>query len=127
QNHCYTMTKAKLRKTYRAKRKALSKEEVEEQSLAIANKALNLPIWAHSVYSTFMAITKNKEVKTEYLLNILHGKDKNIVVSKSHTATNEMTHFLLTDDTKLKVSSFGIPEPVSGIEIAPEQIDVVFV
>lgn len=121
------MTKYELRKTYRAKRKALSLEKVEDLSLAIANKALDLSIWKHSVYSTFMSITKNKEVNTQYLLNILHGKDKNIVVSKSHTSTNEMAHFLLTDDTKLKVSSFGIPEPVSGIEILPEQIDVVFV
>jgi len=38
-----------------------------------------------------------------------------------------MSHFLLTDNTVLKKSLYGIPEPVDGIEIAPNKIDVVFI
>ena len=38
-----------------------------------------------------------------------------------------MTHFLLTDSTKLVKNSYNIPEPVDGIQISTEQIDVVFI
>ena len=40
---------------------------------------------------------------------------------------NELEHYLLTDQTPLKENRRGIPEPVSGIKIKPEQIDIVFV
>jgi len=60
-------------------------------------------------------------------LHLLSGKDKNIVISRSDFETREMTHFLLTDNTRIVVNLYGIPEPSGGIEIAPEKIDVVFV
>lgn len=37
-----------------------------------------------------------------------------------------MTNYLLTDSTVLKTNDWGIPEPVDGIEIQPQQIEVVF-
>ena len=69
----------------------------------------------------------NKEVNTEYLMHILQGKDKSIVVSKADFKTGEMKHFLLQENTILKTSEYGIPEPISGIEISPETLEVVFV
>ena len=38
-----------------------------------------------------------------------------------------MKHYLLTDNTKLRTSNWGVPEPVDGIELMPSKIDVVFV
>jgi 5-formyltetrahydrofolate cyclo-ligase len=38
-----------------------------------------------------------------------------------------MSHILLTDSTTIKKNKWHIPEPVNGITITPEQIDVVFV
>ena len=38
-----------------------------------------------------------------------------------------MTHFLLTDNTKIKKNEYNIPEPVNGLPVPPEMIDVVFV
>ena len=38
-----------------------------------------------------------------------------------------MSHFLLTDSTKLKINNYKIPEPVNGIPIKGSLIDVVFV
>ena len=37
-----------------------------------------------------------------------------------------MTHFLLTDNTKIKKNNYNIPEPINGIEIKSEQLEVVF-
>jgi 5-formyltetrahydrofolate cyclo-ligase len=38
-----------------------------------------------------------------------------------------MTHFLLTDNTKIKKNKHNIPEPVDGIEVPSHKIEVVFV
>ena len=121
------MTKGELRKIYKVKRKALSKNDIEDFSLAISNQLLQLPIWEYSFYHIFLAIEEQKEVNTDYILNILSGKDKNILISKSDFKTGEMAHFLLTDSTRIKKNSYNIPEPVDGIEILNNKIDVVFI
>lgn len=124
------MNKQELRIHYKRKREKLTKNEIAEKSLAIANNALKLPIWERSFYHLFLSISKLKEVETEFLLHILNGKDKQIVVSKSDFETQNLKHFLLTDSVSLEINAQGIPEPVenaNAIEIPPEKIEVVFV
>ena len=121
------MIKSELRHLYKKRRQQLSTERIDEQSLAIANQLLQLDIWNHSFYHIFLSITEHKEIDTDYILNILLGKDKNIIISKSDFNTLRMTHFLLTDNTVIKKNEWNIPEPVDGIEIASNKIDVVFV
>ncbi|WP_026450957.1 5-formyltetrahydrofolate cyclo-ligase [Aequorivita capsosiphonis] len=119
--------KLTLRKKYKKLRETISEDSMEEMSLEIANQALKLSIWDKTYYHIFLPISEKKEVNTEYLMHILQGKDKSIVVSKADFSTGEMTHFLLQENTVLKNSKYGIPEPVSGIEISAEIIEVVFV
>ncbi|QAA82563.1 5-formyltetrahydrofolate cyclo-ligase [Aequorivita sp. H23M31] len=119
--------KSDLRIKYKKLREDLSESSVEDMSLQIANQALKLPIWNGTYYHIFLPISHKKEVDTSFLMHILQGKEKSIVVSKADFSTNEMKHILLQDNTPLKVSDYGIPEPVSGIEISPEILDVVFV
>ena len=121
------MTKQELRKKYKALRSKLSHDEVEDSSIAIANAILKLPIWGKEYYHVFLSILKQKEINTEPILSILSGKDKHVVLSKSDFETNSMTHFLLTDSTKIKTNDWNIPEPVDGIAIASNVIDVVVV
>jgi 5-formyltetrahydrofolate cyclo-ligase len=125
------MNKKELRLKYKELRNQLSASEIEEMSLQIANQVLKLDIWNYSFYHLFLTIENQKEVNAEYLLQVLAGKDKNIVISKSDFDTNEMEHFLLNDSLKIKENKYGIPEPIntdfSGIEINPKKINVVFV
>lgn len=121
------MTKDDIRKKYKALRKQLSENQIEDKSLSIANQLLQLDIWNHAFYHIFLPIEEQKEINTEYILNILAGKDKNIVISKSNFEDYSMSHFLLTDGTTLKKNEYNIPEPIDGITILPQQIDVVFV
>lgn len=121
------MIKKALRTKYKALRKALLDTEVDEKSLAIVNSLLQLPIWDKTYFHVFLPIEEQKEVNTEFILHLLSGKDKEIVISKSDFATRNMTHFLLTDNTKIKKNEYNIPEPVDGIEVPATKIDVVFV
>lgn len=125
------MNKKELRLKYKALRAELSSEAIEDKSLAIANQAVKSGIWEKLYYHIFLPITEHKEVDTEFLLQVLAGKDKEIVVSKSNFETRKMTHYLLTDNTKFKKNEYNIPEPVDGPETSGEvpstKIDVVFV
>ena len=121
------MFKTELRKKYKELRHELTSEKVEELSLAIANQLLSLAIWDKTYYHLFLTIAEQKEIDTEFLLHILAGKDKEIVVSKSDFATLGMTHYLLTDNTKFQKNAYNIPEPVDGLEVPVVKIDVAFV
>lgn len=121
------MNKKDLRGQYKTKRAALSINEIAEKSLAIANQLLSLPIWDKTYFHIFLSITEHKEVDTECILHLLSGRDKEIVVSKSDFATRQMTHFLLTENTKFKKNQYNIPEPLNGLEVPVTTIEVVFV
>ncbi len=121
------MYKKELRLKYKELRKHFSDETIENLSLAIANKLLQLDIWNNTYFHLFLTIDEQKEVDTEFILQILAGKDKEIVVAKSDFKTTQMTHFLLTDNTKFIKNKYNIPEPIDGLEVPVSKIDVVFV
>jgi len=128
------MDKKALRSKYKVLRQSLTEEEIEDKSLAIANQLLRMDavpslrlVWDKLYYHLFLTIEEQKEINTEYILQILAGKYKEIVISKCDFATLGMTHFLLTDNTKIKKNSYNVPEPVDGLEVPDAKIDVVFV
>jgi 5-formyltetrahydrofolate cyclo-ligase len=121
------MLKKELRQKYKALRQNFTTNEIEDLSLAIANKLLTLPIWEKTYFHIFLPITEQKEVNTECVLHLLSGKDKEVILSKSDFKTRNLTHILLTDNTKIKKNEYNIPEPVAGIEVPTNKIEVVFV
>ena len=121
------MNKAELRLKYKALRQQLTEEQIDQFSIDIANQLLKLSIWDYNVYHLFLTIESQKEIQTEFILNILSGKDKNIAISKSNFETNTLTNYLLSDNTTLKLNQYNIPEPVNGIEVPNHMIDVVFI
>ena len=121
------MDKKELRKKYKALRQTLSEKEIEDKSLAIANQLIQMKIWDKLYYHLFLTIAEQKEIDTEFILQVLAGKDKEIVISKCEFSTLGMIHYLLTDNTKIKKNSYNVPEPIDGIEVPDAKIDVVFV
>ncbi|MBW1295836.1 5-formyltetrahydrofolate cyclo-ligase [Aquimarina litoralis] len=121
------MNKKELRIKYKELRSKLEVDQIDDLSLDISNNLLKLNIWEKSFYHIFLSIQKQKEINTEFILHILQGKDKNIIVSKSNFEDNSLEHILLTDNTVLKLNNWGIPEPVDGIPIPESKIDIVFI
>ncbi len=121
------MNKKELRTKYKALRSGLSDEEIDDLSIEIANQLLQLSIWDKTYYHIFLPIAKQREVNTEFIMNILQGKDKHVVVSKSNFENSILEHFLLTDSTTLKINEWGIPEPIDGIPIPENKLEVIFV
>ena len=73
------MKKADLRNKYKQLRQKLTTNQIDNLSLNIANQILNLPIWDFKFYHIFLTIETQKEIQTEFILNILLGKDKNVM------------------------------------------------
>ena len=119
------MLKQKLRKIYKEKRNSLF--DTENLSLDIANKTLDLDIWNFQNYHVFFPIEKQKEVDSRLIIQIIQGKDKNVVLPKLNFESNSIDSVLLTDSTLLKTNHLGISEPLNGIQINNNQIDLVFV
>ena len=125
------MQKKEARKLYKNKRADLSLDEIEDKSMEIANQLLTLKendFWSSNLYfHLFLSIQEQREINTEHILNILFAKDKEIVIAKSDFENHEMIHFLLTENTRIKKNKYNIPEPVDGIEVPHNKIDVVFI
>lgn len=119
------MNKDELRHVYKNKRNKLSSDAIQNYSLEISNKLLQINIWNFLYYHIFLTITQSKEIDTSYLLTLLQGKDKNIIIPKVAPDT-ELDNYLLTDNTVFRKNKWRIPEPENGILIDESQIEVVF-
>lgn len=120
------MLKRELRKKYVNLRADISISEASDLSLNLANQLLQITLWDFFYYHIFLSIEEKNEVDTLPLITLLQGKDKNVVVPKV-AGSNILKNYLLTDNTLLKESAWGVPEPVDGIEVSEDKIDVVFV
>ena len=118
--------KSDLRSHYLKLRSKFTSQQIDNFSIEIVNRCLELNLWNKSIYHLFMASEQNNEIDTSILMSVLQGKDKQIVIPKilDHY---ELEHYLLADQTPLKRTRWGILEPQSGIKINSNQIDVVFV
>lgn len=116
-----------MRKTYKEMRAALTADEIDRLSVAIANQLSAVDIWDKNNFHIFLPITEQNEVNTECILHLLAGKDKNIIIAKSNFETREMTHFLLDDNTVIRKNKYNIPEPIAGTRFDVADIEVVFV
>lgn len=120
------MLKHELRKKYKNLRADISTMKASDLSLILANSSLQIPIWDFFYYHIFLSIEDKNEVDTLPLITLLQGKDKNVVIPKV-IGPNSLENYLLTDNTTFKESDWGVPEPVDGIEIPENKIDVAFV
>ena len=121
------MNKQLIRDKYKEKRFGLTQQQIELKSIQIANQSLKLSVWDLSYYHLFLPIEKQSEINTEFILQILFGRDKKVVVSSSDFKTFEMSHFLVDQDTCFKKNQFGIPEPQNGCRVNEKDLDVVFI
>ena len=121
------MKKQELRKIYKQKRRNLSTVEVDKLQENIYQQVFEFDYSSIETIHIFLSIEKLLEINTNPIIDFLLLKNKTIVVSVSDFSTNTLKHFLFDRNTKLKVSSFGIPEPINGIEIDAKEIDLVFV
>lgn len=103
-------TKSQLRKIYLDKRKALTLQEVEEQSKKIVEQIKKyFPLIKMKNIHIFLPIKKMNEVNTQYWIKELWEDGKRVFIPK--ILDGKMYCYELTPHTTLEESSWGILEP----------------
>lgn len=136
-NKCYFRTmkdeapvidKKKYRTVYLRKRKMLSSADFDLKNARLFYHFHKFFEYQNTnMVHSFLSITKNREVNTWPLIEWLKSKQKQIVVSRCSTTTNELTHYLFEDYRQLKENKLGIPEPQDGTIVSPDSLDAVLV
>ncbi len=122
------MHKAVLRKQFLAKRKACTLEEG-----ALASEKICRLFFEHfspgkpQTLHVFLPILKHCEINTWLIIHKLWADfpEVRIVVPVTNFQTEELEHYLLTSQTEIKESNWGIPEPVDRVPVPEPEIDMV--
>lgn len=123
------MTKKEIRKTYLQKRESLNAAERMKLDDLLLIQLQQIYFGNIQLLFTYMPMEHKMEPNTElfarYMFHLHPGLEIAYPVTDLKSAT--MQAFVVNDDTDYATNSFGITEPVNGIQIEPEMIDVVFV
>lgn len=121
------LTKEEARTLGKEQRSELDDFMVKTMSEQILVNAASI-IPPGATVHVFLPITHHKEVDTmPFIEQHRRGDQFRLVSSRSNFADFSMVHLLLSADTTFEKNPYGIPEPVSGAEVAPEVMDVVMV
>jgi len=85
--------KQTLRLNFKKKRSAFSDGKVQDLSIDIANQVLKLNIWDYNNFHVFFPIEKNNEINTKLIIQVIQGKDKNVILPKLNLE-NKSSHVL---------------------------------
>jgi 5-formyltetrahydrofolate cyclo-ligase len=120
-------TKQDLRKTYLAKRMALSPDEYADGNQKLLNGFVTIDLNGINCISLFLPMLERREPDTLLIIDWLkkHHPQIKLAFPKSDFATHSMQHFLEDDHLEIDTNDYGIPEPVKGKTIQNNKIDMV--
>lgn len=122
------MDKATLRKTYLEKRLTLTNEEYENRNIVLVEKLFNSIDFSKVIFvHIFLPITKFKEVNTWLIIKQLKRNHPTINIIVPKVVGEDLIHIQLVSNEQLAQNKWGIDEPVYGIEVTPQDLDIVFV
>ena len=114
--------KTKLRQKYKNLRTNLSTETRDNYSRTIFDIIISNFDLKNQNISIFLPIEKFNEIDTWHLIDQIDANFYLPVVKDK-----ELKHIQFKDKTQLKLSSWGIKEPIYGEEVRPEKFDFVIV
>lgn len=104
------MNKKELRRAIMQRKRAMTQEEIESKSAALARKLLASDTYRNA-RTLYGYMPYNQEVRTVPILEQALRDGKKVAVPKVYG--EEMRFIYVTDLTAMEKSSFGIPEPVA--------------
>ena len=124
------MTKSELRKNYLSRQKALSPDEREARSRAIADLFFqNTDLRNTRFLHCFIAIPKFNEIDTSIIFERLWVEHPEIttVVPRVVFATGEMENLVFGPETETVQNAWSIHEPTHNEYVLTREIDIVLV
>ena len=123
------MRKKELREIFREKRNALTVSEMEKSNDLILLQFQKIALPFIDVVHSYIASEDLHEPDTSLILRYLEFKNLQLKIAapKVDVDTLKMTHYHITSYDQLQKNIYGIEEPVSGVLILPEDIDLVLI
>ncbi|GAB3829468.1 5-formyltetrahydrofolate cyclo-ligase [Hymenobacter jeollabukensis] len=121
------MLKAELRRLMLARRRALPAEELAARSAQVAAQLFSgFDVAAWRTVHVFLPLQRRQELDTWPIIRRLWAEQPGTrVVVPLVEADGTLTQRLLTPDTPLVESAWGIPEPLGAPQIKPAELDAV--
>jgi len=120
------MLKSDLRKSYKSKRKELSENSLAELSGQIASN-LKENFEQADITHIFLSIEKFQEVNTNPIIENLRHNDLITCTGITDFNKGTMNTVAFTEEIEIKISDFGVPEPIGGPAIDNLEIDRVII
>lgn len=123
------VNKQVLRDTYLEKRLFLPEAEYERRNkLLVKNFISSVDLSTIKSVHTFLPILEKKEVNTWLMIHHLRQEYPAIKIFTSRTRANaRLEHYHLEENTRLKISKWGIPEPFESEPIDLISLDIILV
>ncbi len=115
------MLKADLRNKYKALRKELSSQDLEQMSVEIFDRLTENFDLNEKNISIFLPIKRFNEINTWPILNL------NATFCLPVVEKEGLRHIIYENREQIEVSDWGIPEPIYGNEMDVKLIDIVLV
>jgi 5-formyltetrahydrofolate cyclo-ligase len=123
------MTKKELREIYREKRLALSAIERSKLDDLMLIQFQRLSFEDVQVVLSFWPMEDRAEMNTHLFTRYLSHLIPNLTVAYPVTdpSSNKMKAVIVDENTTVEENNYGITEPVDGVEVAAEDIDLILV
>ena len=121
------MDKKSLRGIYLEKRKALTLNEKLILEESIVYHLVDNFSFSGKVFSCFLPILSKNEIDTWGVINKICVDGGKIGLTVWNMKTDTLTHRLYSENSKIELNSFGIPEPINGEMMPIDEFDYVIV
>ena len=116
------MTKDELRRAIRARKRAMTEEEITEKSVRLG-QLFRASHWYQEADTIYGYLPYNQEVRTVPMLEQALKDGKKVAVPKVYG--DEMKFLYLDDLTKVSKGYAGIPEPIADGPVADDETALV--
>ena len=122
------MTKKEIRTEYKRRRNELHPAQKEKMNDLLLIRFQKLPIEIPALIMTYAPIEKFNEFDPQLITDYCYFKNPNQVLFFPVTKANEgIISVVVDDNTTFAPNDFGIMEPVDGLDMFPEEIDLIIV
>lgn len=116
------MNKQELRKAIRARKRAMTEEEIERRSRSLCQKFLESDAY-RACRTLYGYLPYNQEVRTVPILAQALADGKQVAVPKVYG--DDMKFIVLDDLTQVSKGYAGIPEPIADAPVAEDETALV--
>jgi 5,10-methenyltetrahydrofolate synthetase len=122
-------SKKELRLEYKIKRCQLPLESEISLNESLLSQFTTLDLSKVGFLHLFIPIEKYHEPNTYPIINYVqqHFPQITIVISRSNFEDCSMQHYILDQHTIFETNKWGIPEPISGVQVDSSAIDMIIV